>query len=118
MRSVIVVHPNFDTTWPWAGDHFHALWKAQGTVEFIRQQPGDTTPVSQVVRDPALVTRLVVLGSVVTPACVAAFNGLREAAIIGSYGAQDVSKQFAARGVKQHFDEGSIAAAQRAVASG
>ena len=102
MRSVIVVHPNFDTTWPWAGDHFHALWKAQGAVEFMRQQPGDKTPLSQVVRDPASVTRLVALASLVTPDCVTAFSGLREAAITGSYGAQDVGKQFAARGVKHY----------------
>ncbi len=102
MRSLIIVHPDFDTTWPWAGDHFHALWKAQGTVEFIRQQPGDRTPVAQLVRDPATVTRLVVLGSVVTEACAPVFSGLQEASVIGGYGAQDVAKQFTARGVKHY----------------
>jgi tetratricopeptide (TPR) repeat protein len=28
-RSVIVVHPNFDRSWPWAADHFHALSNAK-----------------------------------------------------------------------------------------
>jgi phosphoglycerate dehydrogenase-like enzyme len=102
MRSLIIVHPDFDAIWPWAGDHFHALWRAQGEVEFIRQPPGDTTPISRIARDPGSVTRLAVLGSAVTEACVAVFGGLREATIIGGYGAQDAAKLFAARGVKHY----------------
>lgn len=102
MRSVIIVNPGFDTTWPWAGDHFHALWKAQGPVEFIRQQPGDQTPIAQVVREPGTVTRLVVLGAVVSEACAQAFSSLSEASIIGGYGTQDAAKHFVARGVKHY----------------
>lgn len=102
MRSLIIVHPHFDGTWPWAGDHAHALWRAQGAVEFIRQQPGDAAPISRIVRDPASVTRLLVLGAAVTPACVVAFSGLKEAAICGGYGAQEIAKEFIARGVKHY----------------
>lgn len=102
MRNLIVIHPDFDASWPWAGDHFHALWKQQGEVEFIRQQPGDYTPISQLVRDPASVTRLAVLGSVVTKVCVAAFSGIQEACLNGGQETQDAVALFVARGVKHY----------------
>ena len=28
--DLICVHPRFDSIWPWAADHFHDLWRAQG----------------------------------------------------------------------------------------
>lgn len=101
MRSLIIVHPDFDGNWPWAGDHAHALWKDQGAVEFIRQQPGDQTPVSQLVRDPATVTRLMVFGGKVTEACVQAFSGLQEAAL-NIDGQHEIAKLLTARGVRHH----------------
>jgi len=36
MTSVIVVHESFDAVWPWAADHWHALWRRQGPVAFER----------------------------------------------------------------------------------
>jgi len=98
MRSVITVHSDFDAFWPWSGDHFHTLWKVQGPVEFIRQQPGDSTPVSKVVPNPATVTRLAVLGTAVTPGCADAFNSLREAAIETAH-AHEAIARFTERGV-------------------
>ncbi len=108
MRSVIIVHPDFDKTWPWAADHFHALWKAQGPVEFIRQKPGDSTPAGRVTAKPETVTRLAVLAAAVTPECVKAFAGLKEVTVTGTYGATDMSKAFAERGVRSivHPSEG------------
>jgi lactate dehydrogenase-like 2-hydroxyacid dehydrogenase len=58
-RSIIVVHPDFDRTWPWAADHFRVLWEAQGQTEFFRLAPDDRRGVCEIVADPAGVTRLV-----------------------------------------------------------
>jgi phosphoglycerate dehydrogenase-like enzyme len=78
-RSVIVVHPDFERSWPFAADHFHALWKAQGPVEFLRLSPDDRRPLGEIVSRPDTVTRLVVLSVPVTDACLAKLESLREA---------------------------------------
>src|SRR5215212_5297384 len=78
-RSIIVVHPDFDRTWPWAADHFRVLWKAQGQTEFIRLAPDDGRPVCEIVADPVGVTRVVALNVPVTVACAARMLALREA---------------------------------------
>ena len=95
MRSVITVNPDFDACWPWSADHFHALWKAQGSVEFIRQHPGDATPVSKLVPNAATVTRLAVLGTAVTTECASAFTDLKEAAIDVSDGNAAIAEAIA-----------------------
>ncbi|MGH3146789.1 MAG: NAD(P)-dependent oxidoreductase [Rubrobacter sp.] len=77
--SAIVVHPDFDRTWPWAADHFRALWQAERPVEFSRVAPEDRRPVGEVVRDPTAVTSLVALNVPVTRECVARMPALREA---------------------------------------
>jgi phosphoglycerate dehydrogenase-like enzyme len=77
-RSIIVVHPDFDLTWPWAADHFRALWEAKGQTEFLRLAPEDRRPVSEIVTDPSGVTRAVVLNVPVTVECVARMPALRE----------------------------------------
>jgi lactate dehydrogenase-like 2-hydroxyacid dehydrogenase len=78
-RSIIVVHPDFDRTWPWAADHFRVLWEAQGQTEYIRLAPDDRRAVCEIVADPAGVTRLVALNVPVTVECVARMPALREA---------------------------------------
>src|SRR5918994_6154175 len=78
-RSIIVAHPDFERTWPWAADHFRVLWEAQGQTEFLRLAPDDRRPVSEIVADPAGVTRLVALNVRVTVECVARMQALREA---------------------------------------
>jgi phosphoglycerate dehydrogenase-like enzyme len=83
MRSVITVHPDFDFVWPFAADHLHALWQAQGPVEFIRQTAEDRRPLSQVIHEPASVTRLASLGTWVTADCAFALSGLEEVALEG-----------------------------------
>ena len=79
-RSVIVVHPDFDGTWPWAADHFRTLWEAQGQTEFLRLAPDDRRTVSEIVDDPAVITRIVALNVPLTVECVARMPTLREAA--------------------------------------
>jgi hypothetical protein len=78
-RSIIVVHPDFDRTWPWAADHFRVLWEAQGQTEFFRLAPDDRRAVCEIVADPAGVTRLVALNVPVTVECAARMQALREA---------------------------------------
>ena len=78
-RSIIVAHPDFDRTWPWAADHFRVLWEAQGQTEFFRLAPDDRRPVCEVVPDPAGITRIVALNVPVTMECTARMPALREA---------------------------------------
>jgi phosphoglycerate dehydrogenase-like enzyme len=101
MTSLIVVHPDFDATWPLAADHLLALWQAQGPAELIRLGDDERRPLGQVVARPEAVTRLVSLGVPVTAACLERFVELREAAFQGTYGRlADNDELLAARGVR------------------
>ncbi|MCY9665584.1 hypothetical protein M5X11_11520 [Paenibacillus alginolyticus] len=94
MRSVIIVHPSFDATWPWTADHFHTLWKAQGSTEFIRVAPDELKPLGELVSEPDSVTRLVSLNVAVTSDCLRSFSSLKEAVITtNSYGSSLADEQ-------------------------
>jgi len=86
MSSLIVVHPNFDAVWPFAADHFHTLWAAQGSVEFMRLEPSDKRRLREVVPNPERFQRLVCLSVPTTLECLKAFAALEEATFQGSYG--------------------------------
>lgn len=88
MNSAIVVTPGFDCVWPFAGDHFRALWKAQGEVQFVRMALDDERHVGAVVEGAASVQRLACLGARATRACLEQFASLEEATFQGSYGSQ------------------------------
>jgi phosphoglycerate dehydrogenase-like enzyme len=80
MSSAIVVHPDFDRIWPFAADHFHHLWQAQGEVTFLRLNHEDIRPLGEILPRPQRVTRLVCLNvPVMTPPCVSLLPALREA---------------------------------------
>ena len=81
MRSVIMVHPDFDRLWPFAADHFRALWQAQGPVEFLRLAQEDRRPVGEMISEPESVIRLVTLQVPLTRDCLSRMTGLRELAI-------------------------------------
>jgi phosphoglycerate dehydrogenase-like enzyme len=101
MNSLIVVHPDFDATWPFAADHLHELWQAQGPAELIRVAHDDRRPLGELVPHPEDVTRLVALCVPVTSACLARFGRLREVAFQGPYGrSADHDELLAARGVR------------------
>ena len=101
MSSLIVVHPEFEATWPFAADHLHALWRAQGPVELMRLADDDRRSLGQIVTRPDGVTRLVTLGVPVTPECLAGFVALREAALQGPYSrSAEHAELLAARGVR------------------
>jgi phosphoglycerate dehydrogenase-like enzyme len=77
-RRVIVVHPSFDGVWPFAADHFHELWQAEGLTEFTRLAPDDKRPVGEVVPSPETVTDLAALGVPLAAACFERMTALRE----------------------------------------
>jgi phosphoglycerate dehydrogenase-like enzyme len=81
MRSVIMVHPDFDRLWPFAADHFRTLWQTQGPVQFLRLDHTDRRPVGEIVSEPESVTRLVMLEVPLTENCLSRMTGLRELAI-------------------------------------
>ncbi|MCX5661780.1 MAG: hydroxyacid dehydrogenase [Planctomycetota bacterium] len=78
--SLIVVNPRFDAVWPFAADHLHRLWAAQGPVTFLRLPPGDLRPLGEAVAEAERIERLVVLGVPLTDRCARRFTHLREAA--------------------------------------
>src|SRR5215211_5724940 len=101
-RSTIVVHPDFDRTWPWAADHFRALWRAQGQTEFVRLvAPDDRRPVGEIFADPAAITRLVALNVPVTVECVAKMPALQEA-VFSPTPPTEVGDALAAAGVRTY----------------
>lgn len=96
MRSVIIVHPSFDATWPWTADHFHILWKDQGSTDFIRLAPNELKTLGELVPEPGSVTRLISLNVAVTSDCLRAFSSLKEAVITTcSYGSPVTEEQMA-----------------------
>ncbi len=85
MSSLIIVHPDFDRVWPFAADHFHTLWQAQGEVEFIRLDHDDERTLGEIVTHPGRFRRLVCLNVRTTLSCLKAFTGLEEATFQGGY---------------------------------
>lgn len=108
MRSIITVHPGFEASWPWVADALHARWQAHGPVEFIRTLPGDNRTVSALIDQPETVTRLIVLGTPITPTCEKSLGGLQEAALYEGHGPAEIAQRFRDRGVKiyAHSNEG------------
>lgn len=108
MSSFIAVHPDFDGVWPWAADHFHELWRAQGEVAFERLDHGDGRGLGEVARaaslvDAARIRRLACLGVPVGESCLAALPALEEATFQGSYQGSlsaEGRQQLEARGVQ------------------
>jgi len=80
LKSLIVVHPNFEASWSYSADHFHKLWKEEGEVEFIRLDYGDSRPVGEIVSNHADFVRIVTLGVKTTLDCLKLFANLEEAA--------------------------------------
>ena len=103
MNSAILVTASFDGIWPWAADAARRQWEREGEVEFHRLGPEDDRAVADVLRAPATVHRLLVLGGKLTPGCVGRLAGLREIAVCSGYafGVAETAP-LAVRGVKVH----------------
>jgi len=105
MTSAILVHPDFDRTWPCAADHARKIWAAQGPVEFIRLDQEDRRPVAQVLSSPGSVNRLLLLGVSLTSDCAASLTGLRAVAGVADAA---LAGRLTLRGVQviRHLSEG------------
>lgn len=105
-RTVIIVHPDFDSIWPFAADHLHSLFLAQGDVEFQRLQHQDTRTLGELLQhhhEPERIQRLILLSVKVTPACTDALTGLEEVILSYGYGfggrGNDVIEHLSQKGV-------------------
>src|SRR5262249_15958417 len=85
MSTLIVFHPDFHSTWPFAANPLHALFESQGPAQLIRLADQDRRPLGQLTPQPKGVTRLIALGVPVTAACLAHFGELCEASFQGAY---------------------------------
>ena len=83
MSDLIVVHPDFDGVWPFAADHFRALWPE---ADFMRLEHGDERSLGEVARGVSEVKRLVTLGMEVERRCLERFTAMEEATFQGAYG--------------------------------
>ncbi len=100
MNSVIIVHPRFDGIWPFAADHAHAQWRAQGDIIFQRLDAADTRSAHEVIESPERVGRLIALGVPFTAACLNALANLRELVCTDPVG-QSLPAEIAERGVRR-----------------
>ncbi len=107
MNSAIVVHPNFDYVWPFAADHAHTRWRAQGAVTFLRLDPADTRPVHEVLESTEHIERLIACGVPFTAASLEALPNLRELVCTEPLG-ESLPDALVARGVRRitHPSEG------------
>jgi phosphoglycerate dehydrogenase-like enzyme len=82
MTRFIIVDPLFEDVWPLAAEHLHAIWQRHGSVEFIRLESQQETPLSDAVSDPDDITQLVSLGVRVKDDRLRAFSNLQEAFVM------------------------------------
>ncbi|ANE45219.1 2-hydroxyacid dehydrogenase [Paenibacillus swuensis] len=97
MRTVIIVHPDFDRIWPYTADRLSQLLQRLGHVSFIRLQQDSNSILAEVVPEPSTVTKLIILAVTVTEQDLTYFTALKEIYIgEGPYGAQP-SQEIAAK---------------------
>jgi phosphoglycerate dehydrogenase-like enzyme len=108
MKTAIVVHPSFDTIWPFAADRLHQLLKPMVDVSFVRQDEGTDASLAEVIVDPSTVRRLISLGVPLTEADLDALPVLEEAFVTNGYAQNDVVDLLASRGIRHlsHRSEG------------
>jgi phosphoglycerate dehydrogenase-like enzyme len=86
MASLIVVHANFESHWPFVADHFLWLWQREEETHLVRLAQADQRPLGEVYAHPQQITRLACLSVPVTVGCLNAFTALREATFPATYG--------------------------------
>ncbi|MCB0138247.1 MAG: hypothetical protein KDD75_24315, partial [Caldilineaceae bacterium] len=95
MTNLIVVHPSFESHWPFVADDLAAGWPTAET-QLRRLTREEIRPLGQIVERDATVTRLITLGVPVTVACLTDFPALREMAICPVYGQATLADDLAA----------------------
>lgn len=107
MRTSIIVHPSFDSIWPFAADRLHQLLSPMVETRFIRLSDADTAWVPSV-EEPAAVERLILLGPSPTAEEIDAFPALKAAFLTTGYEANPLKEALEARGIVslEHTSEG------------
>lgn len=90
MQNLIVVHPHFESHWPFVADDLATGWAGQAT-EIMRLAPTETRPLGELVTKGTTVVRLITLGVPVTAGCLARFPALREATLASTYGTNQLN---------------------------
>ena len=80
MNSAIVVHPDFDLSWPWVADRMREIWQPQGPVQFVRLPYAENTSAHAVLKDNDQIFRLACFGVAFTDEDLSVMTGLREVA--------------------------------------
>lgn len=112
MVNLIVVHPEFESHWPFVAEQFVSVWQKQGKTHLARLGREDGRRLGEVYDQPQQVTRLACLGVPVTVEDLGAFTALKEATFPATYGPSQLSEACRAylqqRGVKlyDHPSEG------------
>ncbi len=76
MKSVIVVHPRFDGTWPFVANYLHELWRDS---ELVRLAANETRTLEHFIDNPGTVTRLISLMAPLSAKGLRSFTSLEEA---------------------------------------
>ncbi|MBS4219054.1 hypothetical protein KHA96_12075 [Bacillus sp. FJAT-49711] len=109
MRTVLVVHPDFDEVWPFAADHFRKVMERLGEVEFYRIDDSDERSIVEIIPNPESVARLISLSVPVTSNDIQLFGSLKEAVITHGYGSQlsdECKEQLEQKGVRIYNQPG------------
>ena len=78
MKALLLIHPDFDAVWPFAGDYMAKLLATRDETVAKRLTPADTGPASTYVDRPTEYGRLVCFGVPFTANCLARFSALQE----------------------------------------
>lgn len=107
MRTAIVVHPSFDSIWPFAADRLHQILSPMVETSFVRLSDADTPWVTAVAQ-PAAVERLILLGPNPTAEEIDALPSLKEAFVSTGYEGNPAKEALEARGIVslEHTSEG------------
>ena len=111
MTILVVASADFDAVWPFATEHWHRRWHAEGEAGLFRVSRDDRRPLGQVAPEGAGVTRLAALGVPVTQDCLESYPDLREVAIVGALRptlSRDAEERLRAEAVEvyRHHSEG------------
>ncbi|MGY4167817.1 NAD(P)-dependent oxidoreductase [Bradyrhizobium sp. USDA 4529] len=78
--SAIVVHPDFDGTWPFAADYWREQWMKSGAVDFLRLDGTEIVPFYESLKSAPHIRRLAALGINIDMPTLAALPKLEEIA--------------------------------------
>ena len=111
MKSLIVVHPVFESVWPFAAEELYRVWRTESgeeTVEFRRLDADEDRPLEDLIDEPEGISRLVSLCVPVEDESLSSFTDLEQSTIMtdSTYAPDEaVVDALSARGVTHHWHE-------------